>query len=522
MKRSIKLSLVATVALLTGLQARSQNMYDAYLFSQQFNEGTARSVSMGNAFVALGGDLGAISINPASSGVFRYSEISVTPSLTIANSNVNYLGNSISDNKTRFGVSNFGYVGSFATGRRSQGLLNWNIALTFNRNNNFTSRMSAAGRTAESSWLSSLAQNTNGIHATRMDMNDTYDPFYSSGAPWTSVLGWNTSLLDTLPDSGKDYIGATENIDGLNIKVGGALDQRYSRETTGNISEAVINFGGNISNKLFFGVNIGIQSIWYKYTEMYSETAVNSTDFQKGFEHFSHRYSTHTSGTGVNLKAGLIYLPVKGLRLGASISTPTWMYLYQEYDESISSQFSDGYKQSITSPLGTYNYRLNTPFRWNVGAAYTFAKIGAISVDYENVNYSQMKMKDPDYPNEFDTDNQNIKKFFTSSNILRAGLEVKIVPEVAFRAGYQYYSTGEYRFNEYDQLKLNNNSTQYGSLGLGYVSKNGFFADIAYQQQMNDSKEEFSLYDNVADTKAPIGDYKSNNFKILLSVGFRF
>ncbi|MBQ5803166.1 MAG: hypothetical protein IIW25_02935, partial [Bacteroidales bacterium] len=49
-----------------------QSIWDAYRYSQQFNEGTARSVAMGNAMVALGGDIGAISINPAASGVYRY------------------------------------------------------------------------------------------------------------------------------------------------------------------------------------------------------------------------------------------------------------------------------------------------------------------------------------------------------------------------------------------------------------------------------------------------------------------
>ena len=36
--------------------ANAQGAYDALRFSQQHAEGTARSVAMGNAFVALGGD----------------------------------------------------------------------------------------------------------------------------------------------------------------------------------------------------------------------------------------------------------------------------------------------------------------------------------------------------------------------------------------------------------------------------------------------------------------------------------
>lgn len=526
MKKNSKILSIAAIlslAFITG--ANAQGAYDAYRFSQQFSEGTARSVSMGNAFVALGGDLGAISINPASSGVYRYSEFIVTPSLTIANSSVNYLNNNISDSKTRFGVSNFGYVGSFSTGRENKGLINWNLALTFNRNNNFTSRMSAYGRTAGSSWLASLAQSTNSmnVHGKDLDITQDYDPF--GRFPWNSVLGWNTSLMDTLPDSPKDYIGATENITNGGIGIGGELDQSYTRESTGNISEAVINFGGNISNKLFFGVNLGIQSIWYKYTDTYSETAADYRVFNTGFEHFTHRYSSQTSGTGINLKFGLIYLPVKGLRLGASISTPTWMFLHDKWDESMSSKlynFNDGseYSASLLSPLGAYDYRVNTPFRWNVGAAYTFGKIGVISVDYENVNYSQMKLSDSDDPSQFRGDNSYIKDAFTSSNIVRAGAEIMIRPEIAVRAGYQYYSGGEKGYEKKE-------TRQFGSLGLGYVSKSGFFADVTYQQQLKKIEEKFALYDDVYDGNdlvytAPEGTNKWSSYKILVSVGFRF
>lgn len=53
----------------------AQTAYDALMFSENNYEGTARSVAMGNAFTALGGDLGAVTINPAGSAVANYSQI---------------------------------------------------------------------------------------------------------------------------------------------------------------------------------------------------------------------------------------------------------------------------------------------------------------------------------------------------------------------------------------------------------------------------------------------------------------
>ena len=64
--------------------AFAQTMADAYQFSENNYEGTARTIAMGNAFTALGGDLGSVTINPAGSAVARYSQFTVTPSVYIS------------------------------------------------------------------------------------------------------------------------------------------------------------------------------------------------------------------------------------------------------------------------------------------------------------------------------------------------------------------------------------------------------------------------------------------------------
>ena len=68
---------------------------------------------------------------------------------------------------------------------------------------------------------------------------------------------------------------------------------------------------------------------------------------------------------------------------------------------------------------------------------------------------------------------------------------------------------------------------QVGSFGLGYTANSGFFADVAYQQQFK-NEESFQLYDDIVDsnnniiTAAPVGINKYGNWKLLLSIGFRF
>ena len=61
--------------------AFSQEMLDAYKYSSNDLNGTARSLGMGGAFGALGGDISAMSNNPAGLAVYRSSEVVTTLSI---------------------------------------------------------------------------------------------------------------------------------------------------------------------------------------------------------------------------------------------------------------------------------------------------------------------------------------------------------------------------------------------------------------------------------------------------------
>ena len=56
----------------------AQSLNDVIRYSQTSLSGSARFNALSGAFGALGGELSAISINPAASSVFLFSELSVT------------------------------------------------------------------------------------------------------------------------------------------------------------------------------------------------------------------------------------------------------------------------------------------------------------------------------------------------------------------------------------------------------------------------------------------------------------
>ena len=69
LQKMLKMKKIFAIAafLAAAVGAGAQNFYDAITFSQNQYFGTARSVAMGNAMTAVGGDLGSVGINPAGS-----------------------------------------------------------------------------------------------------------------------------------------------------------------------------------------------------------------------------------------------------------------------------------------------------------------------------------------------------------------------------------------------------------------------------------------------------------------------
>ena len=67
----MKKLLLSSLALGCGVAAFGQSAIDAFRFAAPDMKGTARFMSMGGAFGALGGDLTTLSQNPAGIGVYR-------------------------------------------------------------------------------------------------------------------------------------------------------------------------------------------------------------------------------------------------------------------------------------------------------------------------------------------------------------------------------------------------------------------------------------------------------------------
>ena len=505
--------LLASLAVSAGLFAQTAD--DALTLTEEYYEGTARSMAMGGAFTALGGDLGALSINPASSGVFRCSQFTFTPELSTSRSTANYLGNTQSTRYTGLNVSNVGVVLTFDTDKYS-GLVNFNFGFVYNKQNNYRSSMKVYGSTDNSSMLSSIAAGLEGIDKSELEKST-----FTSGIPWPSQLAWNAYVLAPLSvlggkyaDVNDAYIASTENYNAETdeLRIGGMLNQRFTRKTYGSNRDFSINFGGNFSDFLYFGANLNMLSVNRTTEEYYEEKAQNDKSFDDGFVSMDNSYWLRTTGSGLNLKFGVIVAPIAGLRLGATITTPTWYKLNDEWDYTMNTAFNNGHTYTEYSPTGTYEYRITAPMRWSLGAAYTFLDRGLVSFDYESVNNGDLMLKElnGNTSRMFQEENNIIESTFLRSHILRAGCEIRLNDMFSLRGGYQYYSP----------TVKNTDGVRVYSAGLGFCPTPALSIDLGWNRSSTQT-ENFQLYDDY-DVAAPQGVNRYGINRVVCTFGLKF
>jgi hypothetical protein len=108
----------------------AQDISDAVMYSLDEVQGTARFRGMSGAFVALGGDLSAVSINPAGAAIFNRSGGSFSLSNLNTKNDVNYFNGISSSSDSKFDINQLGTV--FVFNNTNQNSKWKKMALTIN------------------------------------------------------------------------------------------------------------------------------------------------------------------------------------------------------------------------------------------------------------------------------------------------------------------------------------------------------------------------------------------------------
>jgi len=508
--------------------------------------GTARSMAMANAFTSLGADMASLSINPAGLGMYRHSELSLTPLVTLAHSSngaAAYDGNG----KTRFALGNIGMVYNLyeGTGR----VVSVNLGLGYNRIADLNYRTSfqydsfSGGGKAPSILDVMAGQLTfNGLYPN----SEGFLGYYGENYPdlWGAMLAYNAWLINPQEDADGPFWEADRV--GANADVG----HFYDLESRGSVGEYALAFGMNIDNRFYVGATIGIQSLSQRidlyYGEDYryrGEAAVNGAGQQliEQADYMHYNQAVEMNGVGINFKLGLIYRPIEALRLGFAFHTPTYWSIDHTYAGQMAAMRYDNdqdkYLPSDVNTDGSWtdsggdSYRLTAPSRLMFGASYTFGSRAILSVDYERDWYNGLRMTQYPFwvPDPKAYSKSSFKRKFCATNTLRLGAEFKPVDRWALRAGFSYTSSMVRNPDLTESSPLPERVLCY-TAGTGFALSRRVTLDLAYQCCRTDNADYRLFY--AAESPAGSGselidaservstDYTRHNVALSLNVKF--
>jgi len=509
MMRTLKYVLVP--ALLAGAYAaQAQGLEDAIQYSNQTVQGTARSMGFGNTLGSVGGDFSAISVNPAGLGVYRSSELTITPSLRLGSSSSQYLGATTTDNNTRFNINNFGLVATKAPKGQRYEKASWkavSFALGMNRVADFNYSYSYSGKNTTTSASQVFEADANRYPG------DTITPVTPA------YLGYQGYLIDI------NSAGMFQSI----VPFSGGINQTKRVQSNGGISEGLIALAGNYKEKLMLGMSIGIPIVNYQQTSTIRENLAtgNLVYNPANFQSFTFNQGLDISGFGLNAKLGAIYKINDAFRVGASFHTPAVYYLNEVYTPGMATT-RDGTIYMLTTsnafnPVNT-NYRFTTPWRTVVSGTFILKKIGFITADYEYVGYNSMKYRLlPDDQGFTNTDqeaslNQVIRSTYQSASNIRVGAEGRVTNVIMLRAGFGYYGNPYKTGIDASRMDV--------SAGIGFRFKH-FFTDLAFVRSMYQAAEQpyrvdfdYVVSGPKADVPIATTDFVRNN--IAWTIGVKF
>ena len=516
----------------------AQSAVEALMLTDNDLIGTARFVGMGGAFTSLGGDISSLSQNPAGIGIYRTNEVATTLTISPQSTRVNNLPGNIGNNKTRVYIDNLGFVGTFHLG--DMALRNINFGVAYNSRKNFARNYRVNNHSLNGSLSNAIA----GLCSDNPNNLLTSNGAYDNGAPWLDILAYDNFLIAYSPDatvSNNKYYGLFSE---GSTSGSGYLDVREN----GYNNEYTFNFGGNISDRVFFGIGVGVIDLKYELISEYGEylngttgeTEIDGTLYPITSSNYSLYNELVLDGTGVNFKAGLIAYITNSWRIGAAIHTPTYYSVRRlAYGNIINDKIYtenglDTKAQSNSeTPKSTNHFSLRTPLRFLIGTSYQFGYKAIVSADYEYTAYSKMKLSDDNgYEQTYAYDNDDIRNYLKNTHTVRIGAEYRITPQLSARAGYSFTSSpvsDKWLENRayvptsgtLPSYSLGRTKNNY-SVGLGYRFRY-VYIDAAYQHRR--VSDEVMAYSAIPDKKISGSESarlitKNNN--IILTFGVKF
>lgn len=488
--------ILSFIILLACISISAQNSSDVLRYSMDNIQGTARFQSMGGAFGALGGDLSALSINPAGSAVFKNSLFTVSGTAYERNNTSSYFNTSSQNEENYIDINQVGAVLVL----KSSGNSNWKkIALAINYDvvNNFDNNIYASGNSTEGidNYFLNFAQGTPFGSILTQDgeyLEDAYlDIGSSSGfASQQAFLGYYGGILDPFEetDGNTQYVRTADY---------STINQDFLKSTSGYNGKLTLNIASQYQENLYVGASLNFHNVLYDEYKEFTETGYSATS---PIQETTFDSSLRTDGNGFSLNIGAIAKLNNNIRIGGSYQSPTWYRLTDSFSQRITSDLADEDIDFINFNVVNLfdTYTIKTPSKLTGSLAIIFGKDGLLSFDYGYQDMSQAELR-PTNDSNFSIENENIQNSLSAVSTLRIGGEYRI-SKVSLRAGYRYEQS------PYEDNSFDGELTGY-SAGIGF-NFGGSKLDLALNRAERDTRE--NLFSTGLTTPAIINRIHTN------------
>jgi hypothetical protein len=488
------------------LHSYAQNVSDALRYSTDNTQGTARFKSMSGAFGALGGDMSALSINPAGAAIFNTSHGSLSVSTQSSSNTALYGSGSQTLENDSFDMNQLGAAFVFKNKDLDSDWNKFVVSVFYEQLQNYDNRFFAAGVSSNSiaSYFSDYAdglQLSNISALAGESISEAYNEIgYSYGyAHQQAFLGYESYLLEPEDIMNNNNTNYSSNI------APGDFNQEYSYASTGYNGKLSFNLGIQYDKNIYFGINLNSHFINYERNTYLFE---NNTNSGSSINQVDFRNNLLTVGEGFSLQLGSIVKLNDFIRIGFAYDSPTWLTLREETTQYITTFNNTDNIKTVVNPavINIYpEYKLKTPAKITGSAAFVIGKAGLISFDYSRKDFSKTRLRSIE-GDWFSQENNLLGNTLKAANTFRIGGEFRH-KKLSYRGGYKVEQSPYVNSQNFGDLKG-------FSLGLGYNFANSRL-DIAYEKSKRDTNQD--LY-NAGDLGSTRINTSNSNVSLTLSM----
>lgn len=412
---------------------------DAQRFFERSIMGTARYVGMGGAMTAIGGDPTAVMDNPAGLGLYRRNEIAMTIDETI--DRTQQLDSRDSYQRERFMVPNVAGIMAWGSPNKQRGMIFNNFMFSYNRLASFNRDIVTQG--TQLGMVQTICNITNGLPESNFDQDKVWE---DTKIAWLSILGYDTYLINPTTN---DQWTPVDNFTNGSLSI----------SESGNYDQYTFSWASNINNQWYVGLSLNVPTLSYtKNISILETNRINSAELKSMY---------YVSGVGVSGSIGLIYRPIRSLRIGASFHTPTVLGLSVQTEGDMYSTVDNLQYETLTPASGVQTSEIVSPLRTSFSVAGQIGNEALISLQYDYAHSAYME----------------------DLHTLRIGAEAQAYRGLFFNAGYVYESSflreDPIWMLAYNEIRTDMDyrytaNTQYASLGMGYRG-DLVVAQMAYQ-----------------------------------------